>query len=344
MDLRKGILQPAFGHYASSHSGRLLRGFTHLFGGMMEAAHFFESAYWRKVIMTLAGEDPAGDTSLNIALRNKVSKNLLKVQQPPTEQNIDSWTNTIRQYAQQLRFETAYKQFDFFKAELQEEFRLYGENNDDTKDYTDRTEVRLKSYLTWLIERNVLLTGVMNNCPHCGLKVWYSVDSIGTENQCTGCGYEFSIRAEESWWYKLNSLSGTNGAIYSQIPLILALGQLHSEARYSFFYVPPLDVYLEYSKPVLTDLDIFAIVDGKLIIGEVKNVQSLFKDADFEKLYTAASLLKPDRVILSAIDTAPNPTNEKRIKHLQTRLQKFDVKVEWLELSPMILEHDSYAV
>lgn len=344
-DLREKIFKAPFGYYKSSQSGRLLRGFTHLFGGLMEAAHFFEASYWRRVIMTLAGEDPAGDSTVYKDLKNRVKKNLPRAGNPPSNKAVDFWANTVRIYAQQLRFDTTYKDFRFFKEELQEEVKQFkAKNGGKGDDYSQDMEDRLLQNLSWLIDSNVLLSGIMNTCRHCGLKAWYSIDDTKTLNECTGCGYQFSIKAEQKWWYKLNSLSGSNGAIYSQIPLIIALGELHDKSRYSFFYVPPIDVYLRNSNATLTDLDIFAFVDGELIIGEVKNTQDLFKDDDFEKLYKAAALLKPDKVIVSSIDRKPNKVNEQRIKDLELKLKPLGIAVEWLELSPMIFERYPYYI
>jgi hypothetical protein len=338
-DLRKGVRKAPFSYHRSSQSGRLLRGFTHLFGGLMEAAHFFESSYWRRVIMTLAGEDLAGDSTAYQDLKNKVRKNLPKAGNPPTEKAVNFWANSVRSYAQQLKFNTTYKNFLFFKTELEAEIEEYkAKNGGKGDDYDKKVEGRLLQNLSWLIDNNVLLSGIMNKCLHCGLKSWYAVDDVKTFNECSGCGYEFSIRAEEGWWYKLNSLSGTNSAIYSQIPVIIALGELHDQARYSFFYAPSVDVYARNSDNVVTDFDVFAFVDGKLVIGEVKNTQTLFEDDDFEKLYKAAKLLRPDRVIVSSLDRSPNPKNEARIKDLEVKLEPLGVSVKWLELNPMIFE------
>lgn len=344
-DLRKDIRKAPFDYYRYSQSGRLLRGFTHLFGGLMEAAHFFEASYWRRVIMTLAGENPSGDSTTYKDLKNRVKKNLPKASNPPSERDIDFWANTVRTYAQKLKFDTSYKSFDFFKEELEEEIKQFkAKNGGKGKDYDEGAEERLRDNLSWLINSNVLHSGVMNNCRHCGLKSWYATDDIKTFNECSGCGYEFSIRAEEKWWYKLNSLSGSNRAIYSQIPVIIALGELHDQSKYSFYYVPSIEVYPQNSSKVLTDFDIFAFVDGKLVIGEVKNTQDLFKDNDFEKLYIASSKLKPDKVILSSIDIKPNKVNEQRIKDLESRLKPLGIAVEWLELNPMIFERYPYYI
>jgi len=331
VDLRKNIFKAPFGYYQSSQSGRQMRGFIHLFDGLMDAVHFFENPYWRRTIMALAGENVVGDSVRNNALRNKIRKNLSKDNKPVTEKSVDRWIGTVQGYAHDLKLNSVYKDFEYFKNELIDEFETY-RNSGETGNYNPRAEERMRGGLSWLISKNVLLGGFMNSCRHCGLKTWISVDDAKTLNECPGCGYQFVLEAEETWFYKLNTLAG-NGAIFSQIPLVAALGELHNRARYSFFYVPPVNIYKTYSGPVLTDLDLFAIVDGKLVIGEVKNNQSLLKQADFDKLYQAASRLLPDVVYISCPEERPTPLTQQKIDALALKLKRFNVKVEWLDLS-----------
>ncbi len=331
VDVRKGVLVSAFGNYRSSQSGRQLRGFIHLFDGLMDAVHFFDNPYWRRTIMALAGENTIGDSPRNNALRARIHKNLSKLRLPVDNKAVDVWMKTIHGYAHDLKLNAVYKDFEYFKNELIDEFETY-KNNGEVGSYSPRAESRMRAGLSWLIGKNVLLSGFMYACTHCGLKSWHSVDDVKTLNECPGCGYQFMLEAEEKWFYKLNTLAG-NGAIFSQIPIIAALGELHSRARYSFFYSPPVDVQLQGSNRILTDLDLFAIIDGKLVIGEVKNTQSLLKDADFEKLYKVASRLRPSFIYISCPEKIPTAMTKQRINDLQIRVKKFGVVVEWLELS-----------
>lgn len=337
-DPREKVSQLSFSNYRSSQAGRSLRGFIHLFGGLMEAAHFFENPYWRRVFMTMAGEDPLGDTRLNQDLRKSTEKNLkVLLQQGKTSTKaVDAWVNRIQSYAREIKVESQEKDFNFFENEFLEEIKTYNKINRKNTKYTDNNKRGIKEDLSYLIDIKLLRLGVQHKCIHCGLKSFYEVEAVGSHNECIGCGYSFTLEAEQSWIYKLNTIAGHNGAIYSQVPLILALGELCSESRYSFYFHPPVDVFIGKHEKHLTDFDLFAIVDGKLIIGEVKNDQGGFKDDDFDKLYEAALILKPHKVILSSLDSAPNFVNQKRIDNLRARLKNQDTKVEWLNLSSTV--------
>jgi len=330
-DLREHIEKRPYVEIANSVAGRSLRGAIHLFGGLSGAAQFFETSFWRDIFMVLAGANPLGDTVEANNLRNKIRKNLSKVNKPVSEKAVEVWTKTVTDYASNIRAEAQYKTFSWFSNILKAEV---AKSNTGGDQYTlKELEPRLKSRLDWLIATGILNSGIMFHCRHCGLKSWYTIDEIKTDNQCKGCGYEFSIKAEQRWWYRLNTLIGSNGGIYNQVPLILALGELYEKSYSSFFYHTPVDIYSSFRKGPETDLDIFAIVDGKLVIGEVKVNQQLFNDDELEKIEKAALKIRPDRVVLSAMTETPSIALQAKINEMSQRLLSKDIKVEWLEIN-----------
>lgn len=339
-DSREGVLKPAFSNYRYSQSGRSLRGFVNLFGGFMEASHFFENPYWRRVFMTMAGVDPTGDTSLNRNLRSVLEKNLKKVinQGDINEKAVDAWVSRVQKYSRDIKLEGQEKNFSFFESEFLEEIEEYNKTNEENIKYTDRNRRGLKDNISNLIDINMIKIGIRHKCHHCGLKSFYEVSEVKPHNECVGCGAVFTIDAEQQWHYQLNTIAGVNGAIYSQIPLIVALGALYEKSRYSFDPYPPIDVFVGKKQRHLTDLDIFVLLDGGLVIGEVKNVQTLFTDGDFDKLHKAAKLLRPDTIVLSSLDKTPDVNNQKRIADLQSKLNNYGVKVEWLNLPSLVFE------
>ena len=341
-DVRKGVETRPFSDVTNSSAGRSLRGAIHLFGGLAGAAQFFESKFWRDTFMTLAGSNPLGDIAQATNLTNKIQKNLKKVSQPVTQKATDAWVKTVTDYASDLRAMSEIKPYSFFTERLRQEIIEAKKSGD--VDKFEVVERRLLNRLNWLITSGILSPGLMNRCIHCGLKSWYSIEELKTDNNCRGCGYEFAVHAEQKWWYKLNSLISSGGGIYNQIPLILALGELYSRSSSSFYYYPPVDVYGKSRRSPLTDLDIFAIVDGKLVIGEVKNTQKLFSDGDLAKIEDAAIRLRPSVVYLSSLDEKPSASTLASIEALRKRLQRHEVQVDWLEMSPAFGLHGLWGI
>lgn len=336
-DPRDKVLEPPFSNYRSSQSGRSLRGFVGLYGGFMEAAHFFENPYWRRVFMTMAGVDPAGDSKINKDLRAAVEKNLKKtVQQGLSSKAIDAWVRRVQNYSRQIKIEGQEKDFTFFENEFIKEIKDYNQANKKNYRYTNRNKRNLKDNLSNLIDIKILKVGIKHKCLNCGLKSFYEIEAVNSHNCCTGCGAEFTVDAEQTWSYRLNTIAGLNGAIYSQIPLIVAMGALFEQSKYSFDPYPPIDIFIGKRERHLTDIDLFTLVDGELVIGEVKNTQSLFADEDFDSLYKAATLLRPSKVIISSLDKEPDANNQRRIADIQAKLKSKNIVVEWLELPPTV--------
>lgn len=331
-DVRKGIVgkrQP-FGNFCISKAGRSLQGFTDLFGNLMESAHFFSNPYWRRIFFTITGADPLGDNGERQDLSTWVDRHRKDSNIPN-----DEFINKIKTIAIQLNLESQTKSFGFFESELKNEFIKYNQlHPNETRKYDKSSKQGLLDDLSWLIDIGVLRAGYVHTCRHCNLSKWYSIDDIhNIDNRCEGCQYPFSINSEQRIEYALNSTI-SRMSIYNQIPVSLALAALHDTATSSFYYAPSLDIYKQYMGKIYTDLDIFAIVDGELIIGEVKNSQKGFKDDNFNKLYEMATKIRPSKIIVAYMkNERPNKVNEKRIHDLAVKLNKTGVKVEWLSLN-----------
>ena len=283
--------------------------------------------------MALAGGDPINSPAIQTALENKVGKLLPKVKQPPTSQNIAAVVDMVRKSAANIRGERDTQSYRYF-LDLLEKY-LDDQNETDSEERA-RSELHMRSSLTEMVRRNIFSIGMRARCSHCGLKVWYSVDEMHTQNNCRGCGLEFSIEAEEEWFYKLNSLIAHNGGIYNQMPVIMALGTLYSASKSSFMFYPPVDVYSNYnSTSPLTDLDVIAIVDGLFVIGEVKNDASAFTEEEINKLIKAALRIRPDRIVLFSPDQPVPPAVATRIQNANIRLARDGLTIEWLKPDPI---------
>lgn len=336
-DLRTGLSQRPFQRITASNAGVSLRGAISLFEGLQTATDFFSSRFWRNTFMTLAGSNPVGDPVSCEGLRNRVRKSLKRVHQPPIEKDVNAWVSTIITYSKDLTQMTDTKPFSFFNSLLEEEIeRLQVTNRVEIK----RAKQSLRERLDWLVASQIFSPGIYHKCRNCGLKQWYLIDSVRVENECVGCRHTFWLRAEEKWWYRLNSLIASDGGIYNQVPLIMALGELYNQSKSSFDYFMPVDVYPKYTGNTLTDLDVIAIQDGELVIGEVKNSIGLFNDDELEKLAKAAKRITPSKVVLFSPDAVDNATSQKLVSNLKSKIGSLEIEVEWLFKDPIFTRDD----
>jgi hypothetical protein len=158
-----------------------------------------------------------------------------------------------------------------------------------------------------LCDYRALLTGFKLKCSHCASIFWYPLKNTAELVNCFGCLQDFVFFVEQPFAYKLNDII-KNNLFQSQtqrdgnLTVIRALANLHSRARNGFGYSTQVNLYDNTTtyKPV-SDLDIAALVDGKLVIGEAKHSSKLFFQDNRKSLLSlieAAKEIHPDELML----------------------------------------------
>lgn len=223
--------------------------------------------------------------------------------------------------------------FEHFAKKAEDEIEEYNKKENQKFEFDKKD---LNRAISNLMENNVLLAGIRYHCPLCGLANWHSVEDMRQVLECVGCTNKYSLEAEPRWYYRLNSLVQGGCVQHGLIPVTLVLGQLLDDSRTSFIMSPSLELYNKGDDDPFGELDIVCIKDGKFIIGEVK--KSRFKQSDFDRMSKIAELIKPDKVIFSALDRGLTELVRKNINALNKRLNPLGVTVEWYQLNPYIFE------
>lgn len=195
----------------------------------------------------------------------------------------------------------------------------------------ENLELGLKNTMQQFCNSSILFNGFNIKCTYCSSKFWYDINSVKGNIQCKGCNQVFKLPIELIFHYKLNDLIKNN--IYQidrvgkdgNLTVIRTLALLERESRRSFQYVPQIELFddLQTNKP-FTDLDIFCISDGKLIIGEAKHNSKAFKEnrnKALESLVEVSNLIHPDILVLTcSVDESENLAKaEKGLKHLLSK-------------------------
>jgi hypothetical protein len=74
-------------------------------------------------------------------------------------------------------------------------------------------------------------------------------------------------------------------------------------------------------------------LDGKFVIGEVKQSRGLFDEATFRKMETIARRLLPDVLLFSSMDQEPSALITREVKRLSEALSPLGVAVRWYRLN-----------
>jgi hypothetical protein len=187
------------------------------------------------------------------------------------------------------------------------------------------TRILLDAY----IARRVLRRGLILQCQRCGYADWYPLEALGQTFACGRCHHVSLIvqaawkrpdDGEPNWYYDLDEVVYQALSHNVSAP-VLALSKLAEDAQ-SILIRPEADVY--DGQDWLAEVDLWAVIDGRIVVGEAKTVDRLDSTRARERrvaarLATVAQAATADQVVLAT--TAPE-WNQESITLMQRALER----------------------
>jgi len=162
-----------------------------------------------------------------------------------------------------------------------------------------------------LLQKHVLHRGFIFKCTSCRNADWYSIAKVSDLFECSRCGSsqlyrrENWIRPEEpSWYYKLDELV-YQGYSQGMVAPILTNDYLRANSS-SFQFASEQEVFERDATEPSMEIDVCAVADGRLLIGEAKGSSSIENSAKerhkvIEKYRDLAQKLGVHRVVFSTL-------------------------------------------
>jgi hypothetical protein len=174
-----------------------------------------------------------------------------------------------------------------------------------------RAETALDVDVSELLERRILMRGLVFRCPLCRLKSWYGADELAERLRCARCRTSFALtdrgwqpEAEPQWRYRLNELLWQLLTHNGDVPLRAlrdTLGIGTPDVSQPTASLHEHDLW-EPDGETPIELDICAQRGPELWIGEAKVANRLGPEqsarAKLEGLRKAAELLRPHGILL----------------------------------------------
>lgn len=161
-----------------------------------------------------------------------------------------------------------------------------------------------------LIAKDILRRGLIFQCSRCRRAAWYDIGEVSREFQCKRCDLvqlfsqqRWKLPLEEPrWYYRLVETVYLFYESHSYLTA-LALDKLRQQSKEGFHYVCESDIKNFPEQGKKNEIDILAISDGKLILGECKDCEP--EPNDLKKYQSLLSQLKikPDRFVLATTET-----------------------------------------
>lgn len=142
--------------------------------------------------------------------------------------------------------------------------------------------------LQFLIDIGALFMGIKIKCDTCGTNKWYSLKELQDKVLCKGCNTTIIPKVE---------FDGN----YIVAKTLNWLKEDRENCNQSFIYCCPMEFFVRTSKTSkwTGDIDILAIQDGKVILGESKSHAGQFNTKELNQLIWIGNEILPDKIIMS---------------------------------------------
>jgi hypothetical protein len=187
------------------------------------------------------------------------------------------------------------------------------------------------------VAQRVLRRGLILQCRRCGYADWYPLEALGQTFTCGRCRHVSLIveaawkqpeGGEPNWYYDLDEV--VYQALRHDVAApVLALSELAQGAQ-SILVRPEADVYGDQG--LLTEIDLWAVIDGQVVVGEAKTVDRLHRTRAGERRIAArlagvAEAITADQVVLAT--TAP-AWNEQSVALMHGALERSGIPLRQL--------------
>lgn len=170
-----------------------------------------------------------------------------------------------------------------------------------------------------LISKSIIARGLIFKCSRCRNAAWYDVANVSDKFTCTRCELEqpythtsWRSPAEPKWYYRLAETVYLFYKSNSHLT-ILALDKLRQEAPDEFHYVSETEIVDQNKRK--QEIDVLAIVKGKIILGECKNTPVVADDVKkYLRIFSKLDI-KPHQFLLATTENISNA--------VQVELDKF---------------------
>lgn len=290
-----------------SSNGEKLQGLLSLFRWLSVAKSFCERRFWRQTFTRLAGRDARYDATFKERLENKISKALRgEVSHEKVKPLAEQLRTTVfREVTQRIRGEPVAvtelkREVEWLERSTAQMQQAQGfapleyPDGDRICTYQGWQPLSMRQFerdLDRLINLEILRPQYLVRCDHCGEKNFLNLNELNQAPECRGCGQRQRFSLRQDWYVTLNTLAAQSTSS-GVLAVLHALGNLQHGPT-SFFFAPSLDLYLKSQESVWRELDIVCVINGELLIGEVKGGD--IEKSDFARFTETAKELRPDR-------------------------------------------------
>jgi len=293
-----------------SDKGRYLQGVLGMFGSLDRAYQVLTHGFWRQQFIKLGS--PSGEQYPQIvrALKNRFRPQAGKF----TFEGDDQWEKlakfvvrqavNVRQPKYTVKLQTLIEEWSqHLERAIESNANLQKRKDsilaEGPQDLTDS--------LGTLCHEGVFHQGYSWSCSHCGYRNWTALDALSMTLECQVCHEEHNTPINLHFDFRLNEFLATCIREHDTLSVLWALGELQQRARAaSFIFAPQTELFRKYPDDGTADadreIDLLCIIDGKIVIGEVKMSLAEIDKQEIDALIAIAGEIRPDIVVIGAME------------------------------------------
>jgi len=329
-----------------SDKGRYLQGVLGMFGSLNRAYQVLTHGFWRRQFTKL------GSPSEN--LYPQVVQTLKKRFPPQAGKFIferdEQWESLARTVVRQA----AYVRLPKYTVRLQALIEDWQKHLERTIELDANLQKQKDSILgegpselirslEELCHEGIFHQGHSWVCRHCAYRNWTALDALRMTLECQVCHQEYNTPIDLKFDFRLNEFLATCIREHDTLSVVWALGELQRRMPTvsSFIFSPQMDLFRQWpddnNAKEDREIDIFCVIDGKVLIGEVKKSLAEIGTKELDDLIAVAGEIHPDIVVIGALE------GEKR--NLDSKLKMLREKIgSGIEMQGLLGDKDSNGV
>jgi hypothetical protein len=159
----------------------------------------------------------------------------------------------------------------------------------------DETSQFVDHLLRQLMEIGAVHSGYILDCTHCNLEEWYPIDSVGETFRCRRCLATQIRPPSPAIFFRLNEALYQAYLNNFTVPS-LVLDTLNNSSRGSYIFAP--QIKLNAADILSPEIDIVAICDGILTLGEARSTNNIEKKK-IDILESTAFRIKAQHIVIA---------------------------------------------
>jgi hypothetical protein len=302
-----------------SDKGRYLQGVLGMFGSLDRAYQVLTHGFWRQQFIKLGSPSESQYPQLVRTLKKrfppqggefifKQAEQWEKLAKLMVQQAVN-----VRQPKYTVKLQTL---IDEWLPQLEQAIDSVAHLREQKDSILAEGPRELTVSLDGLCREGVFHQGYSWSCKHCAYRNWTALDALRMTLECQVCHKEHNTPINLQFDFRLNEFLASCLREHDTLSVVWALGELQYQSRASsFIFSPQIELFREFPEGDVAqsdlEIDLFCVIDGKVVIGEVKASLSEIDNQEIEKLIKAADDIQPDIVLIAAMKGEEAKLNQK---------------------------------